>query len=153
MMQVREATVEDAEEACCILRRSIVELCVPDHRNDPTFLEKWLSNKTPENVRSWILHPNNRVFVAAENGVIVGVGAVTEQGELTLNYVSPETRFKGVSKAILSRIELEAIALGNATCALTSTETARRFYLSAGYVQEAADNRMVKLLSPIAPAV
>ena len=152
-MQVREATVEDAEEACRILRRSIVELCAPDHRNDPAFLEKWLSSKTPDNVRSWILHPNSRVFVAAENGVIVGVGAVTEQGELTLNYVSPETRFKGVSKAILSRIELEALALGNATCTLTSTETAHRFYLSAGYVQAAADNRMVKRLSPTAPAV
>ena len=153
MMQVREATVEDAEEACRVLRRSIVELCVPDHRNDPIFLEKWLSNKTPDKVRSWILHPNSRVFVAAENGVIVGVGAVTDQGEVTLNYVSPDTRFKGVSKAILSRIELEALALGNATCALTSTDTARRFYLSAGYVQEAADNRMVKRLSPAAPAV
>ena len=98
-------------------------------------------------------HDHNYQRFAAQNGVIVGVGAVTAQGALTLNYVSPETRFRGVSKAILSRIELEALALGNVTCALTSTETARRFYLSAGYVQEAADNRMVKRLSPTAPAV
>jgi GNAT superfamily N-acetyltransferase len=156
MMQVREAAVEDAEETCRILRRSIIELCVPDHGNDPTFLEKWLSNKTPDHVWSWILHPNSRVFVAVESGVTVGVGAVTDQGEVTLNYVSPDTRFKGVSKAILGRIEREALALGNAACALTGTETARRFYLSAGYVPEgpgAADNRMVKQLSPAAPAV
>jgi len=156
MMQVREAAVEDAEEASRILRRSIVELCVPDHRNDPTVVEKWLSNKTPENVRSWILHPNSRVFVAVESGVIVGVGAVTDQGEVTLNYVSPDSRFKGVSKAILNRIELAALALGIGTCTLTSTATARRFYLSAGYVQErvgVADDRMVKRLSPTAPAV
>jgi GNAT superfamily N-acetyltransferase len=155
-MLVRTAIVEDADEACRVLRRSIVELCAPDHRSDPTFLEKWLSNKTPDNVRSWILHPSSCVFVAVENGAIVGVGAVTDQGEVTLNYVSPDARFKGVSKAILNRIELEVLALGNATCALTSTETARRFYQSAGYIQEgpdAANNRMVKQLSPTARAV
>src|SRR5436305_300280 len=34
-MQVREARAEDAEEACAVLRRSIIELCSADHRHDP----------------------------------------------------------------------------------------------------------------------
>jgi hypothetical protein len=28
--------------------RSIAELCVLDHRNDPAILARWLANKTPE---------------------------------------------------------------------------------------------------------
>jgi hypothetical protein len=34
-MEIREAMTEDAPAACEVLRRSISELCVADHRNDP----------------------------------------------------------------------------------------------------------------------
>ncbi|HEX2135006.1 MAG TPA: GNAT family N-acetyltransferase, partial [Microvirga sp.] len=107
-----------------------------DHRNDATVLERWLANKTPENVASWIAHRDSYVFVAAEAGTILGVGAVTSSGEITLNYVSPDARFRGVSRALLERLEATARALGNERCTLTSTETARRFYLAAGYLEQ-----------------
>lgn len=135
-MDIREANISDAAEACQLLRRSIAELCQADHDNDPVVLEKWLSNKTAENVCSWITHPGNYVVVATEANAIIGIGAVTSSGEITLNYVSPDNRFRGVSKAILNRLEVHASQLGNTACTLTSTETARRFYRSAGYVQE-----------------
>src|SRR5215211_3248807 len=89
LMHLREARAEDAVEACQVLRRSIAELCIADHRNEAAILEQWLANKTPENVASWISHPNNHVFIAADNeGTIVAVGAVTSAGEITLLYVS-----------------------------------------------------------------
>ena len=53
-MDIREANAEDTEEACQVLRRSIIELCAADHRNDPTLLTAWLSNKTPANVAAWM---------------------------------------------------------------------------------------------------
>ena len=160
-MQIREAQIEDAVEACQILRRSIVELCRADHQDDPGALEKWLNNKTPDNVRSWIAHPDSYVFVATEDTTIVGVGAVTSSGEITLNYVSPDARFQGVSKALLNQLETKALELGNGVCALTSTETARRFYLSAGYGEQSSPSagggtgssyRMARQLSPPARA-
>ena len=59
------------------------------------------------------------------------MGAVTDTGEITLNYVSPDARFRGVSKTLLGALEVRAADRGNAQCTLASTETARRFYLSA----------------------
>ena len=130
-MQIRKASVEDAVEACQVVRRSIAELCQADHQDDPIVLEQWLSNNTFDNMRSWIANSNTYVVVATEGTAIIGVGAVTSSGEITLNYVSPDARFRSVSKAILNQLEARALELGKNTCALTSTETARCFYLSA----------------------
>jgi GNAT superfamily N-acetyltransferase len=135
-MQIREARVDDAEEACRVLRRSIAELCTTDHCGNPAILDVWLANKTPENVASWIANPSSHVFIAAEGTAIVGVAAVTTAGEVTLNYVSPDSRFRGVSKALLNALEAKASDLGIDRCTLTSTETARQFYLSGGYVEQ-----------------
>ena len=157
-MQIREATADDAAVACQVLRRSITELCNADHMDDPVILEDWLSNKTPANVRSWVVQADNHVFVATEGSAILAVGAVTSSGEITLNYVSPDARFAGVSKALLNRLEAKTLELGINTCTLTSTETARRFYLSAGYKQQSSSRNllatsssylMIKQLSPM----
>jgi hypothetical protein len=161
-MQVRPARIEDAAEACETLRRSITELCRADHHDDSNILEKWLHNKTTDNVRSWITDPDRYVIIATDGAAILGVGAVTSSGEIILNYVLPAARFGGVSKAILKRLEAKTVELGNARCIVTSTETARRFYRSAGYVQQGSPTvsfagttgyRMAKQLSSTAPAV
>jgi len=97
---------------------------------------RWLSNKTPEIVASWIVHPANSVLVAVEHETILAVGAVTNAGEITLNYVSPDVRFRGVSRSLLGALEARAIERGNARCTLTSTETAHRFYHANGYAED-----------------
>jgi GNAT superfamily N-acetyltransferase len=137
-MEIRTALDEDAAGACQVIRRSVTELCISDHRNDPTILSKWLSNKTPEIFASWTRHPSNSVIVAIEGGVILGVGAVTDAGDINLNYVSPDARFRGVSREMLRALEARAGEQGNVRCTLTSTETARRFYRDRGYIEEAA---------------
>jgi N-acetylglutamate synthase-like GNAT family acetyltransferase len=131
-MQIREATVEDAVEACQVVRRSIAELCHADHQDDPIVLEKWLNNYTFNNMRSWISDPDSYVVVATEGAAIIGVGAITSSGEITLNYVSPDVRFRGVSKAILKQLEARALELGNNTCGLTAQRLRAAFtYLLA----------------------
>ena len=137
-MEIRDAVAEDAPAACHVLRRSISELCIADHKNDPTILTRWLSNKTPEIVTSWIADPKASVLVAAERGAILAVGSVTDGGEITLNYVSPDARFRGVSRALLNALEARAIQRNNLRCTLTSTETARRFYHANGYIEDGA---------------
>jgi GNAT superfamily N-acetyltransferase len=137
-MDIRDAVAADAPAACQVLRRSISELCVTDHGNDPAILTRWLSNKTPEIVAAWISDPTASVLVAVGRGMILAVGAVTDAGEITLNYVSPDARFRGVSRALLGALEARAIQRGNWRCALTSTETARRFYHANGYVEDGA---------------
>ena len=131
---IRDAVATDAEVGCVVLRRSIVELCAADHNNDATFLGNWLSNKTPAVFRSWIVQPGNSVLVAVEQECIIAVGSVTDAGNITLNYVSPDVRFRGVSKAMLFALEARAIDRGSRVATLNSTETAHRFYLANGYV-------------------
>ena len=134
-MEIRDAVPADAAPACEVLRRSITELCVADHRNDPKILARWLANKTPEILASWIASPESSVLVAVEGAAILAVGSVTDRGEITLNYVSPDARFRGVSRAMLAALEARAMARGNAQTTLISSETARRFYHTAGYVE------------------
>src|ERR1700730_7958601 len=133
-MRIRNATTDDGPAACEVMRRSIAERCVADHRNDPAILGRWLSNKTPQIFRSWI-RPANSLMVAVEHERILAVGCVTDSGEITLNYVSPDARFRGISTTLLDALERRTIKLGNRRFQLESTETARRFYLARGYVE------------------
>ena len=136
-MEIRDAMAADAAAASEVIRRSIIELCVADHHNEPAILERWLANKTPEIVASWIAQAGSSVLVVVEGGVILAVGAVTDGGEITLNYVSPDARFRGVSRAMLRALEVRAFKQGNSRCTLLSSETARRFYQGAGYAEDA----------------
>jgi GNAT superfamily N-acetyltransferase len=133
-MEIRDAIAEDAPAACEVLRRSISELCVVDHGNDPSILAKWLLNKTPEIVTSWIGLPDDSMLVAVEGSTILAVGGITKAGHITLNYVSPDARFCGVSRALLAALEARALERDNVRCTLNSTETALQFYLANGYL-------------------
>jgi GNAT superfamily N-acetyltransferase len=133
-MVIRDALPADAAEACEVLRRSILELCAADHRNDPVLLQRWLANKTPETVAAWIARPDSSVLVAVEAAAILSVGAVSDAGEILMNYVSPAARFRGVSRALVAALEARAALRGNRRCTLFSTETAHRFYRSGGYI-------------------
>jgi GNAT superfamily N-acetyltransferase len=135
-MEIRDGRAEDAPSACEVLRRSIAELCVADHRNDPAILARWLGNKTVAMFNSWIIQQGNSLLVAVEGEGVLAVGAVTDAGKITLNYVSPDARFRGVSRALLGALEARAVERGNVRCTLISTETARRFYQANGYVEE-----------------
>jgi N-acetylglutamate synthase-like GNAT family acetyltransferase len=130
-MNTRRARIDDAAEACLIIRKSISELCSSDHGGDEKLLAKWLSNKTVDNVRKWILRWH--FFVVEEVGTMLGVGAIDASGKITLNCVSPDARFRGVSKALVLCMEGQARALGIEECSLETTQTALRFYRGLGY--------------------
>ena len=134
-VEIREAKIEDAPSACDVIRRSITELCVRDHRGDSAILGRWLASKTPENVARWIARPYCAFFVAVEGDTVLAAGQVTDAGEFLLNYVSPDARFQGVSRAMVHKLEDWARERGTLFCKLQSTETARRFYASLGYVE------------------
>ena len=136
-MKIRDAVPDDAFAAGEVMRRSITELCTSDRGNDPIILRRWLSNKAPEIFRSWI---RPREFGSGSrryrNRQYPWVGCVTDDGEITLNYVSPDARLRGVSTAMLAKLEKRAIERDNGTCRLESTETARRLYRARGYSED-----------------
>jgi GNAT superfamily N-acetyltransferase len=145
MLRVRRAEPADIPAMSRVLIASITELCVPDHGNDPDKLAAWLHNKTPEGVEAMLANPHGGLFVAELDGAVAAVGAVSGNGAITLNYVDPEARFRGVSKAMLAVLESELRALGFAEGRLEATATARSFYEAAGWAEDGpqAAERMV----------
>ncbi len=97
-MEIRPATLEDAEAALALVRRSIVELCKQDHQGDRLTLEGWLANKSLKNMQTWISLPGSVVTVAEREGRLAGVGAFTAAGDLILLYVNRRTAFRGSAR-------------------------------------------------------
>jgi GNAT superfamily N-acetyltransferase len=132
-LEIRIATADDAAAACAILRRSIAECCVLDHKNDPAVLEAWLGNKTPDMVKGWFASASNFAIVAAEAGDILGVALLTRAGKVALCYLLPEARGRGIGKALLSRLEVQAAEWEVKALQLHSTASAERFFADHGY--------------------
>ena len=135
-MEIRAARQDDVAEICIVLRRSIIELCVADHNNDPLILDPWLANKTPENLQTWIARAGQTYRVAVIDDQIAGVGAVSATEGVLLNYVSPDFQYCGVSKALMAVLEDWLKEQGQDVCHLTSTVTARQFYETIGYLPD-----------------
>jgi GNAT superfamily N-acetyltransferase len=134
-LEIRLAALSDAPAACHVLRRSIVECCVLDHKNDPAILDAWLGNKTPETVASWFASPTNYCIVAEEDGAVVGIALLTGAGKLALCYLLPEARRRGAGKALLRRVEEQACSWGVKALQLHSTATGEEFFARQGYLR------------------
>lgn len=132
---IRKAQIKDAEEFCNVLRTSIVELCQTDHQKNKSKIEKWLSNKTIENCRKWILNESSNTFVAEKNGKIVGVSDIGHNGYLYLCYLLPEVKGQGIGGKLLSVSEESVINFEFKTFNLESTVTSKFFYEHYGYVK------------------
>lgn len=134
-LEIRIATSGDAFEACNVLRRSIVECCSLDHRNDPAILEAWLGNKTPEMVACWFASPTNFALVAVEAGAVVGVALLTRAGKLALCYLLPEAQQRGAGKALVEKLEAQAREWGIKALQLHSTASAQAFFVHLGFAE------------------
>jgi GNAT superfamily N-acetyltransferase len=77
-----------------------------------------------------------QVWVFMRDEVMAAVGMLSGAGEIMLNYVAPQARFSGVSAALLAHMETYAAAHRLSSLRLTSTWTARDFYLARGYEPE-----------------
>jgi len=133
-MLIHCARNEDAIPAADVVRRSITELCGEEYRGDAQVLARWLANKTSEDLRRWIGSADRSVCVAVgTDGRLVAVGMVAWRGEILLNFVAPEARFLGVSKALMAHMEDHLRAHGVEMVTLHGTHVARRFYFSLGY--------------------
>jgi GNAT superfamily N-acetyltransferase len=133
VIRVRPATVGDTAAMSAVLTASIRDLCTADHGNNPEILAGWLKNKTPDGVAAMLANADVSLFVAEYDGAIAAVGAIARDGTISLNYVDPAHRFRGVSKALLVYMEQVLAQRGFIEGRLTSTRTAHRFYRAAGW--------------------
>ena len=133
MITVRKAEPADVPAMSRVLIASITDLCHADHRGDPAIIAGWTRNKTPDSVARWVANPDLLVLVAVLDGEIAAVGMLNGPDEIGLNYVAPDSRFRGVSKALVLALEAAMRDRGTTTGRLTSTQTAHAFYRAMGW--------------------
>jgi GNAT superfamily N-acetyltransferase len=132
-IDIRKAVPHDAASACSLLRRSIEQVCEPDHRGRPDILDSWLANKTPETVAAWFASPTNHAIVAERDGQLMGLALLTQAGKLALCYVEPGALRIGVGRALLAAVEAQARAWNIRKLALHSPASCATFYERHGY--------------------
>lgn len=132
---LRPATVFDVFDISRVLIRSITQLCVADHNNDPDHLKQWTANKDPATIRGWF-KPGSQIWLAQREGQVAAVGGLFETGKITLLYVDPDHVGSGVGAALLNRLERQLAACGCTEVHLDATQTAREFYLNQGWHRE-----------------
>jgi len=131
---VRAATAADIPAMSVVLTASIRELCQADHQNRSEVLSGWLRNKSEAGVRDMLESEPTTLYVAEIEGQVAGVGATMNDGSIRLNYVSPDFRFRGVSRALMAHMEEALRTAGFEFATLNSSTTAHRFYQEAGWV-------------------
>lgn len=135
-LSVRRAQPDDAAAISRVLVASITALCTADHGNDPAVIAAWTANKSEANILVMLSGSESTIFVVEQDAEIVGVGAIAGPS-ISLNYVDPRHRCKGVSSTLLATLEAELVMRGVDVAELKSTATARAFYLSQGWVESA----------------
>lgn len=134
-MFVRAATLEDGPACIEVRRRSITDLCFPDHGGDQATIDDWLGTPTMDDFRSWL--SGGPTSIAEIDQEVAGFASVHFEDEATafirLLYVHPTYQHCGVSRALLARMETDAQLAGSSRIILESTKTAERFYQARGY--------------------
>lgn len=113
---------------------SIRELCSADHNNDPSAIASWVGEPSPAKFIRLLQRADVTLIVAELDEQIAGLAGLA--GDLvTLNYVHPAYRFRGVSKALMQALEARLVEQGIQFGRLYSTATALAFYRSIGWTE------------------
>ena len=99
---IRRAGPSDVPGMSVVLTASITQLCAADHGGDADAIAAWTRNKSEAGVAGMLANPDLQLFVAESATGVVAVGAVTNDGTVSLNYVAPAARFAGISSAMLA---------------------------------------------------
>ena len=130
-MIIRLAQPADAAEMTRLRAASIRQLCSADHRDDPAEIADWIGS--PDKFDRLLAMPTMTMVVAEVDGVLAGLGGFFGD-TITLNYVHPDHRFGGVSKAIMADLEARLSQAGVVLGRLNTTATALPFYRSIGWI-------------------
>jgi N-acetylglutamate synthase-like GNAT family acetyltransferase len=138
-IDIRQATPQDAEEACALLRRSIEEGCAADHGQRAEILQAWLSNKTLQNLTSWFSSPSNYAVLAVQDGKLAGLALLTQAGKLALCYVMPGMLRGGIGSAMMQAIEAQARSWDIGKLHMHAPASSSGFFEGLGYVNAGKD--------------
>ena len=130
---MRRAHIDEAAAIAELIRASITELCVADHGGDQAKIDRWLENKTEDEVHSWLKRDELFIFVMDGDQGLRAAGCHDTRGVVLMNYIAPGQRLKGLSSLMLAHLEASMLENGLAEARLVSTATARQFYENRGW--------------------
>ncbi len=132
-MHIRKATIEDASRISYLICMNIDRIIENNHSTEQKIA--WKIENTPKAIREKM--SSKTIFCAFENNRLLGTIALDEN-EIGGFYVSYSKRGLGIGKKLLDHLEDYAKAKSIKMLTLTSTPSARIFYLKNGY--EAIEN-------------
>lgn len=130
MMQIRRATMADAEAIWRLHHRSVEALCAADYT--PVQITNWVTHSTLEKQQKRLQH--HRVFVAEEAKQMIGfVRWNPATNELCSLFVDPDFVRRGVASALMDIAHQDALARGVTEFWLDASLTAVPFYKATGW--------------------
>ena len=139
MIRIRRFQLGEEKELAELVVSSLVELNGPDYL--PGILDPFLSYYTPERILQ--TSQEGHMYVAEENGRILGTGSIIEEGEgkaeIVTLFVKPGETGKGAGRALMESLEKDEIFVRADVVRLQSSITARGFYEKMGYRHETGE--------------
>jgi len=118
-----------------VISDAIVNLCEQDHMNQVQHIETWLAQRSPGILEQLLFSGDAQGFVCIIDGHIVGIAHINAKGQMKLCYVHSEYTGRGIGRALVAAVEQQAGEWGLEQITMTSTKTAKDFYLTLGYSQ------------------
>jgi putative acetyltransferase len=109
---------------------TIRAVCSSDYNESQ--IDAWVSSV--ENEQRWIdMISNQYVFVALDNGIIIGFGTLDHGSHIDMFYVHKDYQGQGIAKSIYRKLELEAIRQNSTSLSADVSKTARAFFEKMGF--------------------
>ena len=127
---IRPWMPSDTQELADVFRRSVREVASRDYR--PAQIEAWAA--APGDIAAWEERMRDRVvFVAEEEGRLIGFIQYEPPDHVDMTYVHPERQRMGVASGLLATVEREARRRGGAILNVEASITSRRFFENRGF--------------------
>ncbi|HEV8388721.1 MAG TPA: GNAT family N-acetyltransferase [Dongiaceae bacterium] len=126
---VRPASIDDAEAISRVIVQAVEETNAKDY--PPSVIAEVIKNFSPERVAERL--PTRQVFVATEQGAVVGTGSL-EGTTIRSVFVLPRFERRGIGRALMDHIEGLARSAGVSRLEVPSSIGAEGFYRRLGYV-------------------
>ncbi len=135
-MQINKHHDTQAKEVAALIKRNLLE--ISSQYYSPEYIASIMRHLSAANLIE--LAKTEHIFVAMEEGKIVGTGTLSDFGGEenpryygTAVFVKLELHRKGIGKSIMQKLEEKAAALGAEKITVRAAVNARVFYEKIGY--------------------
>jgi putative acetyltransferase len=133
-IEIRDATADDASSVADLFYNTVLNVNVGDY--SVAQVGAW-AGPAPE-TEMWEQRiaadgSTRRMFVATQDGQVVGFAELERDGHLDTLYVHHEYQGCGIASALLDRIEAEACRLGLSRLYTEASITAEPFFRARGF--------------------